>query len=137
MFRSYTAITVEIDGTLQFADLPVDSFWTSRRVTPGRGAALDAVSDYRTADFPLGAGARHGIACLIAGANHRLDPAQPENHLARAIIDRHGEGTDRPIRGRAVILAGWACDPRPILEPVARELIAQLSAELATTSHAA
>ncbi|EHI39088.1 hypothetical protein OPAG_08368 [Rhodococcus opacus PD630] len=134
MFRNYTAITVELDGTLQFATLPVDSFWTSRRVAAGRGAALDAVSDYRTADFALG---RPGIACLIAGANHRVDLTQPENHVARTIIDRHGPGTDQPIRGRAVILAGWACDPRPILEPVARELIAQITTDLAATPHAA
>ena len=49
------------------------NFWTSRRITNGRGAALDAVRDYRLAAYPIGGNGRPGIACLLAGANHRFD----------------------------------------------------------------
>ncbi|WP_257225804.1 hypothetical protein [Rhodococcus opacus] len=65
---------------------------------------------------------------------HRFDPRQPENDAARAIVARYGAGTDTPIRGRAVILAGWQTDPRPILELVARELVAQINNDLFTAS---
>ncbi|PQP14032.1 hypothetical protein [Rhodococcus opacus] len=129
-----TGITVETDGTLQVTDMRVDDFWTSRRITDGRGAALDAVRDYRLAAYPIGGNGRPGVACLLAGANHRFDPRQPENHAARAIVTRYGAGTDIPIRGRAVILAGWETDPRPILELVARELVAQINTDLFTAS---
>ena len=129
-----TGITIETDGTLQVTDMRVDDFWTSRRITDGRGAALDAVRDYRLAAYPIGGSGRPGIACLLAGANHRFDPRQPENDAARAIVTRYGTGTDIPIRGRAVILAGWGSDPRPILELVARELVAQINNDLFTAS---
>ena len=125
-----TGITIETDGTLQVTDMRVDDFWTSRRIVDGRGAALDAVRDYRLAAYPIGGNGRPGVACLLAGANHRFDPRQPENNAARAIVTRYGAGTDIPIRGRAVILAGWETDPRPILELVARELVAQINADL-------
>ncbi|QHE73092.1 hypothetical protein [Rhodococcus sp. WAY2] len=128
--ETITGITVETDGTLQVTDMRVDDFWTSRRIADGRGAALDAVRDYRLAAFSIGGNGSPGVACLLAGANHRFDPRQPENHAARAIIARYGTGTDTPIRGRAVILAGWESDPRPILELVARELVAQINADL-------
>ena len=124
-----TGIAVETDGTLQVTDMRVDDFWTSRRIADGRGAALDAVRDYRLAAYPIGGNGRPGVACLLAGANHRFDPRQPDNHAARAIIARYGTGTDIAIRGRAVILAGWETDPRPILELVARELVAQISTD--------
>ena len=127
-----TGITIETDGTLQVTDMRVDDFWTSRRITDGRGAALDAVRDYRLAAYPIGGNGRPGVACLLAGANHRFDPGQPENDAARAIVTRYGAGTDTPIRGRAVILAGWETDPRPILELVARELVAQINNDLFT-----
>lgn len=129
-----TGITIETDGTLQVTDMRVDDFWTSRRIVDGRGAALDAVRDYRLAAYPIGGNGRPGIACLLAGANHRFDPRQPENGAARAIVTRYGAGTDTPIRGRAVILAGWETDPRPILELVARELVAQINNDLFTAS---
>ncbi|MFF2028148.1 hypothetical protein [Rhodococcus koreensis] len=125
-----TGITVETDGTLQVTDMRVDDFWTSRRIADGRGAALDAVRDYRLAAYPIGGNGRLGVACLLAGANHRFDPRQPDNHAARAIVTRYGAGTDAPVRGRAVILAGWETDPRPILELVARELVAQINNDL-------
>ncbi|MGV9865695.1 hypothetical protein [Rhodococcus koreensis] len=125
-----TGIAVETDGTLQVTDMRVDDFWTSRRIADGRGAALDAVRDYRLAAYPIGGNGRPGVACLLAGANHRFDPRQPDNHAARAIVARYGIGTDAPIRGRAVILAGWETDPRPILELVARELVAQINNDL-------
>ncbi|MFD9664881.1 hypothetical protein ACFWAY_25195 [Rhodococcus sp. NPDC059968] len=129
-----TGITIETDGTLQVTDMRVDDFWTSRRIADGRGAALDAVRDYRLAAYPIGGNGRPGVACLFAGANHRFDPRQPENDAARAIVARYGAGTDIPIRGRAVILAGWESDPRPILELVARELVAQINTDLFTAS---
>ncbi|WP_244461610.1 hypothetical protein [Rhodococcus sp. ZPP] len=94
-----TGITIETDGTLQVTDMRVDDFWTSRRIVDGRGAALDAVRDYRLAAYPIGGNGRPGIACLLAGANHRFDPRQPENGAARAIVTRYGAGTDTPIRG--------------------------------------
>lgn len=125
-----TGITIETDGTLHVTDMRVDDFWTSRRIVDGRGAALDAVRDYRLAAYPIGGNGRPGVACLLAGANHRFDPRQPENDAARAIVARYGAGTDIPIRGRAVILAGWETDPRPILELVARELVAQINNDL-------
>ncbi|AHK35348.1 hypothetical protein OPAG_08146 [Rhodococcus opacus PD630] len=127
-----TGITIETDGTLQVTDMRVDDFWTSRRITDGRGAALDAVRDYRLAAYPIGGNGRPGVACLLAGANHRFDTRQPENDAARAIVTRYGAGTDTPIRGRAVILAGWETDPRPILELVARELVEQINTDLFT-----
>ena len=129
-----TGITIETDGTLQVTDMRVDDFWTSRRIADGRGAALDAVRDYRLAAYPIGGNGRPGIACLLAGANHRFDPRQPENDAARAIVTHYGAGTDTPIRGRAVILAAWETDPRPILELVARELVAQINNDLFTAS---
>ncbi|MFC9841144.1 hypothetical protein ACFVKB_46480 [Rhodococcus sp. NPDC127530] len=129
-----TGITIETGGTLQVTDMRVDDFWTSRRITDGRGAALDAVRDYRLAAYPIGGNGRPGIACLFAGANHRFDPLQPDNHAARAIVARYGAGADIPIWGRAVILAGWESDPRPILELVARELVAQINTDLFAAS---
>ena len=125
-----TGITVDTDGTLQVTDMCVDDFWTSRRIVDGRGAALDAVRDYRLAAYPIGGNGRPGVACLLAGANHRFDPRQPENHAACAIVTRYGAAAVTPIRGRAVILAGWETDPRPILELVARELVAQINTDL-------
>ena len=127
-----TGITVETNGTLQVTDMRVDDFWTSRRITDVRGAAPDAVRDYRLAAYPIGGNGRPGMACLLAGAKHRIDPRQPENDAAHAIVARSGAGTDTPIRGRAVILAGWETDPRPILGLVARELVAQINTDLFT-----
>jgi hypothetical protein len=128
MRTTFSAIVIEIDGTMTAQDLPVDRLWASLRIPAGIGAALDAVGDVGTAGFVLGRGPHQGTASLLVGANHQDAPAVPVNPVATAIVRRYGPATDRPIRGRAVLVAGWDENPEPILTPVANALITRRSA---------
>ena len=123
MRTTFSAIVIEIDGTMTAQDLPVDPLWASLRIPAGIGAALDVVGDVGTAGFVLGRGPHQGTASLLVGANHQDAPAVPVNPVATAIVRRYGPVTDRPIRGRAVLVAGWDENPEPILTPVANALI--------------
>ncbi|WLF51494.1 hypothetical protein [Rhodococcus opacus] len=128
MRTTFSAVVIEIDGTMTAQDLPVDPLWASLRIPAGIGAALDAVGDVATTGFVLGRGPHQGTASLLVGANHQDAPAIPVNPLATAIVHRYGPVTSRPIRGRAVLVAGWDENPEPILGPVAEALIASRSA---------
>lgn len=127
MRTTFSAIVIEIDGTMAAQHLPVDPLWARLRIPAGIGAALDAVGDVGAAGFVLGRGPHQGTASLLVGANHQDVPAVPVNPVATAIVSRYGPGTDRPIRGRAVLVAGWDENPEPILAPVAEALIASHS----------
>ncbi|MFC9556020.1 hypothetical protein ACFTWF_34950 [Rhodococcus sp. NPDC056960] len=124
MRTTFSAIVIEIDGTMTAQALPVDPLWASLRIPAGIGAALDVVGDVGAAGFVLGRGPHQGTASLLVGANHQDTPAVPVNPLATSIVRRYGPATDRPIRGRAVLVAGWDVNPEPILGPVAEALIA-------------
>ncbi|MFD7008101.1 hypothetical protein [Rhodococcus jostii] len=127
MRTTFSAVVIEIDGTMTAQNLPVDPLWASLRIPAGIGAALDAVGDVATTGFVLGRGPHQGTASLLVGANHQDVPAVQVNPLATAIVRRYGPVTARPIRGRAVLAAGWDENPEPILTPVAEALIARRS----------
>lgn len=123
-----TALVIETERTMRVAALPVDDYWTSRRVQNGRAAALDAVEDVRVAYYALGD--TPGLACLAAGANH-LYGDRPINTLANEVLAAYGKPGDVPIRGRAVILAGSELAPRPIPPGAANELAQTIRTKLA------
>ena len=108
MRTTFSAIVIEIDGTMTAQDLPVDHLWARLRIPAGIGAALDAVGDVGTAGFVLGRGPHQGTASLLVGANHQDAPAVPVNPVATEIVRRYGPATDRPIRGRAVLVGAAA-----------------------------
>ncbi|MFZ2178390.1 MAG: hypothetical protein WAW17_31060, partial [Rhodococcus sp. (in: high G+C Gram-positive bacteria)] len=119
MRTTFSAIVIEVDGTMTAQDLPVDPLWASCRVPAGIGAALDVVGDVGAAGFVLGRGPHQGTASLLAGANHQGVPGIPVNPVATDVVRRCGSVDPRPIRGRAVLVAGWDDDPAPILAPIA------------------
>lgn len=121
---TFPAIVIDTDGTMTPHDVPVNPVWASCRITPGIAAALEVTSDDTATGFVLGHGPHKGTATLFAGAHNLAAPNVAINAVATAIVRRYHGGTLRPIRGRALIAAGWDRDPRPIVEPVARALIA-------------
>ncbi|NKS56560.1 hypothetical protein GS504_03185 [Rhodococcus hoagii] len=118
-----TALIVDADGRLEVAALPVDDFWTSRRVSPGRAAALDAIGTMHGRYFAVG-GSRPGVACMAVDGTIQHDERQPVNETATRVLERYGMPADttRTVRGRAVILAGFDFDPQPIPAGAAHEL---------------
>lgn len=128
---SVTALIVETDGTIRAGHLTVDDYWTSRAVHHGRAAVLDAVGDNVTRYYAIGDAA--GIACLAVGATRQHDDREQINTLAGDIVARYGRDGSPLLRGRAVILAGWECDPQPIpdgaADDLARMILADIEAE--------
>ncbi|NKU71739.1 hypothetical protein GS905_26085, partial [Rhodococcus hoagii] len=97
---------------------PVDDFWTSRHVCHGRAAALDAIGTMHATYYAVG-GSRPGIACMAVDGTTQNGDHQPRNETATRILGHYGLPADatRTVRGRAVILAGFDCNPRPIPAP--------------------
>ncbi|NKV38892.1 hypothetical protein GS919_03325, partial [Rhodococcus hoagii] len=110
-----SALVVHADGRLDVANLPVDDFWTSRHVCHGRAAALDAIGTMHATTYYAVGGSRPVSPAWPSTAPPRRRPPTPQR-------DRHPDPRAlRPARRRhthrsrrAVILAGFDCNPRPI-----------------------
>lgn len=128
-----SALVVHADGRLDVASLPVDDFWTSRRVCHGRAAALDAIGTMHATYYAVG-GSRPGIACMAVNGTTQNDDHQPRNETATRILGHYGLPADatRTVRGRAVILAGFDCNPQPIPRATAHDLAALIGDKITT-----
>ncbi|MBM4547935.1 hypothetical protein GS457_25295, partial [Rhodococcus hoagii] len=116
------------------ANLPVDDFWTSAPVCHGRAAALDAIGTMHATYYAVG-GSRPGIACMaVDGTTQNGRPPTPQRDRhpdPRALRPARRRHTHRS-RPRAVILAGFDCNPRPIPRATAHDLAALIGDKIAT-----